>query len=174
MKFAKERGMPILNHHLIPRTKGFTASLPVLKKKCASVMDVQLVFDKNDKVKPTIMSLLRGKSLNAHLYLRRVPMAEVPDDETAAAKWLQDLFVRKDKLQTSFHETGDFFKATDITPIKPIRFEPRFASLTNWISWMIFAMLPILYIMLTLLLSGSITSIAIGSGILIACKFLQK
>jgi lysophosphatidic acid acyltransferase / lysophosphatidylinositol acyltransferase len=175
VKFAQERGMTVLNHHLIPRTKGFTASLPVLKKKCASIMDVQLVFDENDKFKPTIINLLRGKCLNGHLYLRRVPMSEVPDDESAAAKWLQDLFVRKDRLQTSFHKTGDFFKdCTDITPIKPIQFEPRKVSLINWVLWMILAMLPILFLMLTLLLSGSITSIAIGSGILVACKLTMR
>jgi lysophosphatidic acid acyltransferase / lysophosphatidylinositol acyltransferase len=173
VKFAQERGMPVLNHHLIPRTKGFTASLPVLKKKCPAIMDVQLVFDVNDKDKPTILSLLRGKRLTGHLYIRRVSMSEVPEDETAAAQWLQDLFVRKDKLQTSFHKTGDFFKDTDIAPIKPIVFKPRLSTLINWVSWMILAMLPILYLLLTLLLSGSISSIAIGSGLLVACKTFE-
>lgn len=42
--------MYVLKHHLIPRTKGFTASLSVLKKKCPAIMDVQLVFAKDDKV----------------------------------------------------------------------------------------------------------------------------
>lgn len=130
VKFAQERGLAKLNHHLIPRSKGFTASLSVLKKKCASIMDVQLAFDKNDKVEPTIMNLLRGKSIVGHLYLRRIPMTEVPEDEEAAGKWLQELFVRKDKLQSSFHQTGNFFKATDIPPIEPITFQPSFASKT--------------------------------------------
>lgn len=93
VKFAQERGMTVLNHHLIPRTKGFTASLPVLKKKCDSVMDVQLVFDEKAKYAPSVVNLLRGKSVEAHLYLRRIPMSEVPEDEVAAAKWVQDLFV---------------------------------------------------------------------------------
>lgn len=170
VKFAQERGMAILNHHLIPRTKGFIASLPVLKKKCAAIMDVQLVFDEKDKFKPTVINLLRGKSLTGHIYLRRIPMTDVPNDEAAASKWLHELFVRKDKLQESFHKTGDFFKTTDITPMTPIQIKPRLSSLINWVSWMIFAMLPILYLITTLILSGSILSIAIGSGIFIACK----
>lgn len=171
VKFAQERGMPILNHHLIPRTKGFTASLPVLKKKCPAIMDVQLVFNVNDKDEPTILNLLRGKKMTAHLYVRRVPMSDVPDDEAGAAKWLQELFVRKDKLQTSFHKTGDFFKDTDIAPVEPIQFKPRPATLINWVIWMILAMLPILYLLLTLILSGSIASISIGFGVIVACKF---
>lgn len=171
VKFAQERGMTVLNHHLIPRTKGFTASLPVLKKKCASVMDVQLVFDKNDKTEPTILNLLRGKPLHGHLYLRRIPMSEVPEEEVAAGKWLHELFIRKDKLQTSFHDTGDFFKGNDLTPVKPRVFKKRWSSVINWVSWMVLAMLPILYMLLNLFLSGNITSIAISSGIMVACKF---
>lgn len=174
VKFAKERGMTVLNHHLIPRTKGFTASLPVLKKKCASIMDVQLVFDAKAKTAPTIINLLRGNPLEAHIYLRRIPMNEVPEDEAAASQWLHELFIRKDKLQTSFHETGDFFKGNDITPIKSIRFKPRMSSLLNWVSWMIFAMLPILYLLFTLILSGKIMYITIGSGIMIACKYKNR
>lgn len=171
VKFAQERGMTVLNHHLIPRTKGFTASLPVIKKKCDSVMDVQLAFHANAKSAPTIINLLRGRPLEAHLYLRRIPMSEVPEGEAAASAWLHELFVRKDKLQSSFHSTGDFFKGNDITPIKVIRFKPRLASLINWVSWMIIAMLPIMYLLLTMILSGKIMYIAIGSGIMIACKY---
>lgn len=171
VKFAKERNMAVLNHHLIPRTKGFTASLKMLKKKCDSIMDVQLVFSKDEKVEPTIINLLRGKSLTGHIYLRRIPMSEVPEDEEAAGKWLHELFVRKDKLQTSFHKTGDFFKDTDIKPIEPIILKHRMAPLLNWISWMILAMLPILYLILSMILSGKILHIAIGAGVIVACKF---
>lgn len=171
VKFAQERGMVVLNHHLIPRTKGFIASLPVLKKKCAAIMDVQLVFDENSPTKPTIINLLRGKSITGHIYIRRIPMADVPEDEAEAGKWLQELFVRKDKLQTSFHKTGDFFKGNDITPIEPIQFKPSVAALINWVVWMIIAMLPILYLIITLVMSGNITYISIGTGIFVACKF---
>lgn len=170
VKFAQERGMTVLNHHLIPRTKGFTASLSVLKKKCHSIMDVQLVFDEKDKYKPTIINLLRGKSMTGHMYVRRIPMTDVPADEVEASKWLHELFVRKDKLQTSFHKTGDFFKGNDIPRVEPMTFKPRLITLINWVSWMIIAMLPILYLLLSLILSGNLTHIAIGSAITVACK----
>lgn len=170
VKFAKERGMAVLNHHLIPRTKGFTASLSVLKKKCAAIMDVQLAFHENDVDKPTIINLLRGKQLTGHLYIRRIPMSEVPDDEEQAAIWLQELYVRKDKLQTSFHETGDFFKTSGIKPITPITIPARRSSLLNWCAWMIMAMLPILYLLITMILSGNFSYVLIGCAIMFACK----
>lgn len=50
VKFAEERGMTVLKHHLIPRTKGFTASLPRLQESCPGLYDIQIVFKKDDKV----------------------------------------------------------------------------------------------------------------------------
>lgn len=170
VKFAQERGMVVLKHHLIPRSKGFTASLSVLKKKCSAIMDVQLAFKEEDADKATIVSLLRGNSVTGHLYLRRIPMSEVPEDEEEAAKWLQDLYVRKDKLQTSFHETGDFFKTSGIAPIEPIIFPNRKSSLINWVAWMVVAMLPILYFLINELISGQILHVLAGFSILFACE----
>lgn len=100
-------------------------------------MDVQLVFDEKCKTKPTIINLLRGKSLTGHIYLRRVPMTDVPENEEEAGKWLHELFVRKDKLQSSFHNTGDFFKESGIAPIAPREFKPRLIGLLNWVCWMV-------------------------------------
>lgn len=50
VKFAKEKGMTVLKHHLIPRTKGFTASLPGLRKHCDAIYDVNLAFKKDAEV----------------------------------------------------------------------------------------------------------------------------
>lgn len=49
-KFAAEKGLPLLKHHLTPRTKGFTTSLQAMKGKFPAVYDVQLAFSKNEKV----------------------------------------------------------------------------------------------------------------------------
>jgi hypothetical protein len=42
--FAEEKGLPILKHHLTPRIKGFTTSLPYLHGKFGGIYDVQLSF----------------------------------------------------------------------------------------------------------------------------------
>ncbi|CAO1349935.1 unnamed protein product [Diamesa serratosioi] len=174
VKFAQERGMPVLKHHLIPRTKGFTASLPVLKAKCPAIMDVQLAFDKNDETKPTIINLLRGKSITGHLYLRRIAMTDIPEDEELASQWVQDLFVRKDKLQDSFHTHGDFFKGNDIERLEPIEIPRRKTDLFNWLFWISVTLLPILYFILNLILSGKILYFAIGSSILFVFYMLMQ
>jgi hypothetical protein len=43
-KFAEEKGLPILKHHLTPRIKGFTTSLPYLHGTFGGIYDVQLSF----------------------------------------------------------------------------------------------------------------------------------
>lgn len=169
VKFAQERGMTVLQHHLIPRTKGFTASLAVLKKKCGSILDVQILFDEA-KTAPTLANVINGRPITGHIYLRRIPMSEVPDDEEAAAKWLHELFARKDKLAASFHKTGDLFKDNDIPAIKPRFLQRRIYPLINWLTWMVIAMIPILMLLISLLSSGDLTHIVIGAVILTTCK----
>lgn len=46
-------------------------------------------------------------------------MSQVPDDEKEAAMWVQKLYQEKDKIMDSFLTHGDFFKASNKTPIKP-------------------------------------------------------
>jgi lysophosphatidic acid acyltransferase / lysophosphatidylinositol acyltransferase len=79
---------------------------------------MQLVFDEKAGHEPFFLNLISGISFSAHMYLRRIPISEVPDDEVEASKWMLHLFVRKDKLQTSFHKTGDFFKESGIAPCR--------------------------------------------------------
>ena len=50
VKFAQERGMTPLKHHLIPRTKGFTASMPTLRGICPVIYDINLAFKSDEKV----------------------------------------------------------------------------------------------------------------------------
>lgn len=90
-KFAQEKGLPVLKHHLTPRTRGFTASIPHMKGKVGGIYDVQLAFKSSD-TKPTITNLLLGKATDAHMYINRIPLDSVPEGDEAAAKWLQNIY----------------------------------------------------------------------------------
>lgn len=84
-----------MKHHLLPRTKGFIASLPSMKGKVPAVYELELAFKEDAPVKPTITNLLLGKSLEAHYYMRRIPMEEVPVEPSKQEEFLRDIFVRK-------------------------------------------------------------------------------
>ncbi|KAI8041132.1 hypothetical protein M5D96_005384 [Drosophila gunungcola] len=126
VKFAQERGLPILKHHLIPRTKGFTTSLPTMRGVCPAIYDINLAFKRNAETRPTTLSQLNGEPVEPYMFIRRVPLDKVPEGEKEAAAWMQNFFVEKDKIIDSFHETGSFFKASGEKEVPEKIFKPLY------------------------------------------------
>lgn len=155
VKFAEERGLPLLKHHLIPRTKGFTTSLPTMRGICPAIYDINLAFKKNAEPKPTTLSQLNGEPVEPYMYIRRVPLDVVPDDEKEAAAWMQDFFAEKDKIIDSFHETGSFFKNSGVKEVPEKIYKPRLSTLLNFLGWATFAVLCILHYLVTSLVAGN-------------------
>lgn len=173
VKFSRERGLPELKYHLIPRTKGFTASLSALKEKCPSILDIQLVFKPNEPNEPTVGNLLRGRGVTGYMHVRRIDMKSLPDDENAAAEWMQQLFREKDALHDSFLTHGDFFTGSGFKPVKPILQQPRLSSLINITLWVIATLTPILYFLIKLVLSGELIYLSIAVIIISVCKYFS-
>ncbi|KAM8710887.1 hypothetical protein ACLKA7_017504 [Drosophila subpalustris] len=165
VKFAQERGMTVLKHHLIPRTKGFTASLPTLRGICPVVYDITIVFKRHEKVPPTMLSLVNGKTVYPYMLMRRIPLEQIPQDEKAAADWLQKLFVEKDRIIDSFHETGSFFEQSGVKEVPYVMTEPRLSSLLNFAGWSAFSLSCIFYYLISSLLAanwaGLITALSV-------------
>ncbi|XP_037035636.1 1-acyl-sn-glycerol-3-phosphate acyltransferase delta-like [Bradysia coprophila] len=166
VKFAQERGMPALKHHLIPRTRGFTTSLPTLRKKFTAILDFNIAFHKNGPVEPSVANLMHGRGVEAHLFIHRVDMKSVPDKEDEAAEWLQEMYRFKDKIQDSFHTHGDFFTGSGLTPIEPILVQRTMGTLLNMIFWTIVTLPPIVYYLISLMLNGKFLYFFIGISIL--------
>ncbi|KAK9512620.1 hypothetical protein O3M35_001004 [Rhynocoris fuscipes] len=169
--FAKEKGLPLLKHHLTPRTKGFTASLPQLRGRVPVIYNVQLCFDKKDHVKPTVMNLLLGKPVVGHMIFERIPLDEVPEDEEAAGQWLRELYNKKDRMMDSFLKTGDFFATSGVPRVEGVRLPRRYYSLVNMILWAVVTLIPMVYYLTILLTSGSTLYISI-SLVIISVFFL--
>lgn len=171
VQFARERGWTELKHHLIPRTKGFASSLPALKAKCPSILDIQLVFKTDDKVEPTLGNLLHGRGVTGYMYVRRIDMKDVPSDEKGASEWMQELFRQKDKIHDSFLTHGDFFTGSGVKPVEPIVQPASIATLANTVFWLIATLTPILYYLVKLLFSGELIHFSLGVGIIAVCEY---
>lgn len=172
IQFARERGMVELKHHLIPRTKGFTASMPHLRGK-SSILDIQLGISKDSSVKPTIFNILNGKPITAHMHVRRIPSESVPENEEQAAEWLQELFRQKDAMQDSFHTHGDFFTGSNVPKKVALKQHPRLHSLINMVGWNVVTVVPITYYLVQQLVSGEFVRFSIGSSVLLAFYLLM-
>ncbi|XP_011498819.1 PREDICTED: 1-acyl-sn-glycerol-3-phosphate acyltransferase gamma-like [Ceratosolen solmsi marchali] len=166
-QFAKERGLPILKHHLTPRTRGFTASIPNLRGKVGAIYNIQLAFKPSDPIKPTMTNLLLGKKVVAHMYINRIPLDTVPEGDEAAAQWLHELYQVKDQMAESFIQTGDFFETSGVPRTDSFTLKRRVWSLINTTFWAIVVLVPMLYYLIKLFLSGSTMYFSIGVGIIV-------
>lgn len=101
-EFAREKGFKQLRYHLQPRTKGFIASLQSMRGKVPAIYNIELAFKEDEATKPTMTSLLLGKSVTSHMYMQRIPMEEVPEGEEALDRYLRDLFQLKVSLKILF------------------------------------------------------------------------
>lgn len=168
VKFAMERNMIPLKHHLIPRAKGFVTCVPILKKsKNLSVLNLQLAFDKSANVEPTLANLLRGEKVVAHVYIERIPISEVK----ATSEYLQEIYQEKDDLHESFHKFGNFFEGRKEKLIKGIRMKPRLCVLVNTIFWYSVNIAGMIYYATNMILAGRfVLLLSISGGVIALCK----
>lgn len=167
LAFAREKGLPQLKHHLTPRTRGFTCSIPHLRGKVDAIYDVQLAFKENSKVKPTVTNMLLGKPLEAHMYLQRIPISDVPETDDGAAQWLHNLYLKKDRMMESFLQTGDWFSESGVQRVDTFTLPRRYYSLINMVGWAVVILIPMIYYLTKLITSGSTLYVSIGIAIIL-------
>lgn len=113
--FAKKRDLPELEHVLQPRTKGFVSAVHALRGSAGAVYDVTLGYQETDgperDVTPDFGTQLLTPGLCdrvIHVHQRRIPIAEVPEDEEEIKEWVYKLYAEKDELLKHFARHGKF------------------------------------------------------------------
>jgi 1-acyl-sn-glycerol-3-phosphate acyltransferase len=107
---ASQRHMAGLNleptrHVMYPRTKGFVASVRGLGGHIQAVYDVTIA---HEGAVMKLYELVKGNPRNVHLHVRRFPVHDLPEGDSALADWAVGLFAGKEKLLQQFEETGAF------------------------------------------------------------------
>ncbi|XP_012714752.2 1-acyl-sn-glycerol-3-phosphate acyltransferase delta [Fundulus heteroclitus] len=156
MKVAESKGLPQLKYHLLPRTKGFHVTVQNLRGCVAAVYDSTLNFRNNEV--PTLLGILNGKKYHADLYVRRIPLESVPEDEAECAAWLHKLYQEKDSFQEHYTQTGRFPAPVVSPPRRPW-------SLINWLFWSCVVLHPLGLLLAQLLSSGS--TLTIGGAVVV-------
>uniref|UniRef100_A0A8C6CPN1 1-acylglycerol-3-phosphate O-acyltransferase n=1 Tax=Moschus moschiferus TaxID=68415 RepID=A0A8C6CPN1_MOSMO len=156
MQVAQAKGLPSLKHHLLPRTKGFAVTVRSLRNVVSAVYDCTLNFRNNEN--PTLLGVLNGKKYHADLYVRRIPLEEVPEEEDKCAAWLHKLYQEKDAFQEEYSRTGTFPE----TPVVPPR---RPWTLINWLFWASLLLYPFFRFVVNMVSSGS--SLTLASFVLV-------
>lgn len=174
-KFAAERGLQVPRHHLIPRTKGFVAVCKHLKQRKRenpdlkiNIYNVEIAFDDSGAMNLTDI-VKRGLSPKGHIYFERIAFDEVPDEDEACAKWLQDLYLKKDDLQDYFLANRSFPGVIDkrYSPYKP-----RLSTITYWILAQCYTILPLAYLLIRLQAACGTFYVSITIAIFFTASYL--
>jgi 1-acyl-sn-glycerol-3-phosphate acyltransferase len=110
--FARERGLPPLQHLLMPRTKGFTASVQGLRQHLHAVYDVTIAYP---GAVPSLLQYIRGYGRVAHLHVRRFAVETLPEVEAELNDWLHQRWRSKDRQLENFYTHGAFIDDAEET-----------------------------------------------------------
>ncbi|ORX51053.1 hypothetical protein BCR36DRAFT_288947, partial [Piromyces finnis] len=103
-EFAKERNLPIFKNVLIPRVKGFSASINSFKDSHVKyVYDFTLAYRHKEKgfgVLPSIATILSSdlSDYQFHIHIRRFPIESIPTDDEGIYQWAINLYQEKDNF----------------------------------------------------------------------------
>jgi 1-acyl-sn-glycerol-3-phosphate acyltransferase len=103
--YAAGKGLPPFRHVLVPRTKGFVASVHGLRGHVPAVYDLTIGYERGV---PSLWQYMKGYARRAHFHVRRYEMSALPHDDEGLAQWLLNRFAEKDALLEDFYANGEF------------------------------------------------------------------
>ncbi|CAI5535745.1 unnamed protein product [Closterium sp. Naga37s-1] len=106
-EYAKEAGLPIPRHVLVPRTKGLVMSVEQMRGHAGAIYDFTVNYPVGTNP-PTFANIFKRKASQIDVYYERVPMDQIPEDAEGISKWCQESFVKKDKNLDYYVEHNGF------------------------------------------------------------------
>jgi 1-acyl-sn-glycerol-3-phosphate acyltransferase len=104
-EYAEKQGLPRLKHVLIPRTKGFVASVQSLRGHVDAVYDLTIGYVGGV---PTLWQWIKGYVRKVHLDVRRYAIDAMPEDGNALSTWLIERYQEKDLLLDYYYQNSAF------------------------------------------------------------------
>eukprot|EP00294_Goniomonas_avonlea_P006602 CAMPEP_0114543334 /NCGR_PEP_ID=MMETSP0114-20121206/2299_1 /TAXON_ID=31324 /ORGANISM="Goniomonas sp, Strain m" /LENGTH=235 /DNA_ID=CAMNT_0001727663 /DNA_START=325 /DNA_END=1032 /DNA_ORIENTATION=- len=138
--FARAHGLPVLNHILTPRTRGWVACAKGLRNRATAVYDVTMAYDPAAiPVGSTFVALLGGTfPKQAFVHVKRYEMSALPKDQEGLERWCLDRFSEKDESLASFYANGKLLHDGKPAPEvleAPLPWTTVFMSVTFWTLW---------------------------------------
>jgi 1-acyl-sn-glycerol-3-phosphate acyltransferase len=104
-EFARRKKLPATEYVLIPRVKGFYATVQGLDGLFTAVYDLTIGYAGSP---PGLWEFFLKPMPPVHLHLRRFPASALPREEMALTQWTYQLYREKDALLKLFHQSGHF------------------------------------------------------------------
>ena len=103
--YARENGLPVPRHTLVPRSKGFAASVEGLRSHIAAVYDLTIAYETGV---PSLWQYMKGLVKRIHVHVRRFPIEELPQSADDLRQWLLSRWDEKNELLDYYYENGGF------------------------------------------------------------------
>ena len=91
--FAESKGLPRLNHVLLPRHRGFVATVHGLRSHIDAIYDATIAYEGGV---PSLWQWTKGHARVVHLHVKRYPVSSLPESDDGLKDWLVERFVEKD------------------------------------------------------------------------------
>jgi len=104
-EYARTHGLRVPKHVLVPRTKGFVASVDGLRSHIDAIYDLTIGYERGV---PSLWQFLKGLARSIHVHVRRFPVGELPHSADDLRTWLLDRWHEKDDLLEHFYTNGSF------------------------------------------------------------------
>ena len=108
IEFSRQRGLPVFQHVLFPRSKGFLFLLQQLRPTLTALLNATTSY--SHRALYLSDPLLRGAFLPeaVHVHLTRTAIARLPAEPAEQSRWLYSAFQEKDELLAYFEQHGHF------------------------------------------------------------------
>ncbi len=103
--YAREHGLTVTRHTLVPRSKGFAASVEGLRSHVAAVYDLTIAYEEGV---PTLWQYIKGLVQRIRVHVRRFPITTLPDTADDLRQWLLDRWSEKNDLLEHYYANGSF------------------------------------------------------------------
>lgn len=103
--FAKSRGLRVPERVMVPRTKGFVATIHGLKSHLNAIYDITIAYPEGI---PTLWQMIMGDVKKVAVHVRRTPIDALPESDKGLEAWVMDCFLGKEKLLNDFDQKGHF------------------------------------------------------------------
>ena len=117
-------------------------------------------------VRPDLNTIRNGKPLKAELFVRRIPMDQVPQSEQGSAEFVHNLYREKDEIFDVYDKTGSF-KSLGL-PFQPLPY--NYYDFYICISWIVFLSIPMFYGIFLLLKNATLLSSIAFFLVVLLCK----
>eukprot|EP00755_Sulcionema_specki_P015792 Sspe_Gene.9890::Locus_3325_Transcript_3_3_Confidence_0.600_Length_3071::g.9890::m.9890/K13523/AGPAT3_4; lysophosphatidic acid acyltransferase / lysophosphatidylinositol acyltransferase len=118
--FCRAKGLPVLQHVMWPRTKGFVSSVQEMREKLDAIYCFTIAFPDKDK-QASFPGLLQGDHNEIQMCLRRFPLSDLPKDDEGLKQFCCKVYQEKDDFLQNVVDRGTF-------PGKEMTLKPRLTT----------------------------------------------